>query len=76
MDKRSFFLKQISKDPIRCLEITEKSQHFFQNVILLELVGKIYTRSLQESSAPADHSYSKDLIYVHAKGHLTRILTV
>ena len=60
--KEDFFLERISKDPIRCLEITEKSQHFFQNVILPELVGKIYTRSLQESSAPADHSYSKDLI--------------
>ena len=48
--KKDLFVERISVDNTVCKEISDKSQLFFRRVILPELIGKFYSRPLQEQS--------------------------
>ena len=48
--KKDMFVERIYVDTTVCKEISDKSQLFFKRVILPELIGKFYSRTLQEQS--------------------------
>ena len=55
---KDFFVEKIMFDQIFCNDMVDRCKLFFKKAVLPELVGKLYSRPLQEHAAKQNHQIS------------------